>query len=227
MSKFRFAGSAGGDAGPVGAAGPASAGGATCAARRSLSALFFCATALGGSIGAPTASVEYTADGRLNRPPQYREWVYLTSGFDMSYSAGMRMDHHVFDNVFVNPQAYESFLATGTWPDKTALVIEVRGAEGRGSINRSGSYQGSEVVSLEVHVKDEARFAGQWAFFEFDGDGPVAMIPRSAECYSCHAAHAAVDTTFVQFYPTLLPIARSRGTLSTAYRRETPPAELK
>jgi hypothetical protein len=216
MSKFRFAGSG------VGAAR------ATCAARRSLSALFFCAAALGGSTGAPTAALEYTADGRLNRPQHYRDWVYLTSGFDMSYSAGMQMDHHVFDNVFVNPQSYESFLASGTWPDKTALVIEVRGAEGRGSINRSGSYQGSEVLSLEVHVKDEARYAGQWAFFEFDGGGPpVAMIPRSAECYSCHAAHAAVDTTFVQFYPTLLPIARSRGTLSTAYLRETAPAEAK
>jgi hypothetical protein len=29
-----------------------------------------------------------------------------------------------------------------------------------------------------------------------------------------------VDTTFVQFYPTLLPIASSKDTLSVAYRRE-------
>jgi hypothetical protein len=50
---------------------------------------------------------------------------------------------------------------------------------------------------------------------------PVTMIPRSPECYSCHAAHAAVDTTFVQFYPTLLPIARSKGTLSGTFLRES------
>jgi len=31
-------------------------------------------------------------------------------------------------------------------------------------------------------------------------------------CYSCHSAHAAVDTTFVQFYPTLAPIAKAKGT---------------
>ena len=37
------------------------------------------------------------------------------------------------------------------------------------------------------------------------------MIPTAADCYSCHAAHAAVDTTFVQFYPTLLPIAQAQG----------------
>jgi hypothetical protein len=46
------------------------------------------------------------------------------------------------------------------------------------------------------------------------------MIPLAADCYSCHAAHAAVDTTFVQFYPTLLPIATRKGTLSTAYRKD-------
>jgi hypothetical protein len=46
------------------------------------------------------------------------------------------------------------------------------------------------------------------------------MIPRDASCYSCHAASTAVDHTFVQFYPTLLPIARAKGTLNPAYLAE-------
>jgi hypothetical protein len=75
-------------------------------------------------------------------------------------------------------------------------------------------------MGLEVHVKDEARFPGKWAFFSFDDRKVSAMIPTSASCYSCHAAHAAVDTTFVQFYPTLLPIATNKGTLSAAYQKE-------
>jgi hypothetical protein len=29
-----------------------------------------------------------------------------------------------------------------------------------------------------------------------------------------------VDTTFVQFYPTLMPIAKLKGTLSVAYLKE-------
>ncbi len=93
--------------------------------------------------------------------------------------------------------------------------------ERKGSINKSGNFQGAHVVGLEVHVKDRARFADQWAFFEFENDAPAKVIPRSAECYSCHAADAAVDTTFVQFYPTLLPIAQKQGTLSPAYKRES------
>jgi hypothetical protein len=50
---------------------------------------------------------------------------------------------------------------------------------------------------------------------------PQRVVPISADCYSCHAAHAAVDTTFVRFYPTLLPIARSKGTLSASSQKET------
>lgn len=168
----------------------------------------------------PSSGPEYTSDSQLKFPEHYRDWVYLTTGFDMSYNPAMRMGHHMFDNVFVNPEAYKAFVETGTWPDKTVLLIEARGAESKGSINQAGNYQGAEVMAVEVHVKDEARFPGKWAFFGFDGGKTAKMIPASADCYSCHAAHAAVDTTFVQFYPTLLPIAKSKGTLSAAYQKE-------
>ena len=160
----------------------------------------------------------YTAAGLLQLPGSYREWIFLSAGFDMSYRPDMKMGHHMFDNVFVNPGAYRDFLRTGTWPDKTMLVLEIRRAQGKGSINVSGNYQDSDVVGVEVHVKDEARFPGSWAFFAFGGKSVAKMIDRTADCYSCHAQHAALDTTFVQFYPTLLPIAQSKGTLSPAWR---------
>ena len=165
-------------------------------------------------------AAEYTSDGQLKFPEQYREWVYLTSGFDMSYSANAQMaDHHMFDNVFVDPESYKGFVKTGTWPDKTMIVLEHRGAEGKGSINERGNFQ-SGLMDVEVHIKDEARFPGKWAFFGFDGGKTSKAIPTSASCYSCHSSHGAVDTTFVQFYPTLLPIARSKGTLAPSYLHE-------
>jgi hypothetical protein len=206
----------------------------------------------------PTAAnaPTYTPDGQLRAPTNYREWVYLTTGFDMSYTASMDMDHHMFDNVFVNPESYQAFLKTGTWPDKTMLVLEVRGAKSKGSINQAGNFQDSDRMGLEVHVKDISRFhaQGNWAFFGFDANAlpdaatassyantaatandpatkpplPTSkMTPTSTSCYSCHAQHAAVDTTFVQFYPTLLPIAIAHNTLSPSYVKEsapTPPA---
>ena len=160
----------------------------------------------------------YTAEGKLKFPSGYREWVYLTSGLDMSYSPQMNMGGgSMFDNVFVNPEAYQVFLKTGTWPDKTMMVLETRIAGSKSSINKSGHFQSGEVMAREVHVKDEARFPGKWAFFGFEGTKAGRLFPQEMDCYSCHAQHAAVDTTFVQFYPTLMEIAKKKGTLSAAY----------
>jgi hypothetical protein len=76
-------------------------------------------------------------------------------------------------------------------------------------------------MNLEIHIKDEARFPGKWAFFvSNDGKAPGALRPQSANCYSCHQEHGASDTTFVQFYPTLFGIAKDKGTLSAAYLKE-------
>jgi Cytochrome P460 len=166
------------------------------------------------------AGPAYESDGRLKLPARYREWIFLSSGIDMSYGAAMP-GHSMFDNVFVEPTAYREFVRTGKWPDGTSLVLEVRGASEKGSINKHGKFQNGDLMGLEVHVKDTKRFQGDWAFFSFS-EGPAAakMIPTTAECYSCHQQHAAVDTTFVQFYPTLLSIATVKGTLSPAYRAE-------
>ena len=162
----------------------------------------------------------YTQDGQLRLPADYRQWVYLSSGFDMSYNPNMQMDHSMFDNVFVNPEAWRAFQSTGKWPDKTTLVLELRRAEGKGSINQKGNFQ-AETLGIEVHVKDESRFKGKWAFFGFSStDTTSKMTPLTEDCYSCHAEHGAVDTTFVQFYPTLKPIAQQKETLETAYQKD-------
>jgi Cytochrome P460 len=170
----------------------------------------------------------YTASGELKMPERYREWIFLTSGVDMSYSPNAAMaGHSMFDNVFVNPSAYRVFQKTGTWPDETTLVLEVRGAEGASSINKRGHTQSPEIMGMEVHVKD-AKLEGGWGFYEFDGPGSAKIVKRPASCYECHESHAAVDTTFVQYYPTLIGLAKAKGTLSAAYLKEmSAPAESK
>jgi hypothetical protein len=158
---------------------------------------------------------QFTDGHRMLRPDHYREWIYLSSGLGMSYSAGMNMDPQ-FDNVFVNPTAYRAFIATGKWPDHTVLVLEIRNSQSKGSINQAGRFQGG-LEDIEVHVKD-SRLPGKWAFFGFGkSDHSAAAIPQSASCYSCHQQHGAVDTTFVQFYPTLLEVARAKGSLNPSY----------
>jgi hypothetical protein len=162
----------------------------------------------------------YTADGQLQFPENFRQWVYLSSGFDMSYNPAASADRHIFDNVFVNPDSYDAFLKTGTWPDKTMLVLESRRAQDKGSITKSGQFQSPTVQGVEVHIKDESRFPGKWAFFGFGSSKTGKLLPATASCYSCHSQHGAVDTTFVQFYPTLLPIAATKNTISPSYAKE-------
>jgi hypothetical protein len=164
----------------------------------------------------------YNAKGQLQLPANYREWVYLSTGMDMNYTpnASQASGRSTFDNVFVNPEAWRSFQSTGTWPNKTMLVLEGRVASSQGSINRSGHYQSTERAGLEVHIKDTQHFPGGWAFVSFDNGSDGSLFPPAADCYTCHQQHAAVDTTFVQFYPTLLPLATSKHTLSPAYLAE-------
>ncbi len=178
------------------------------------------------AIGVPDGTPQYDAGGHLLFPAGYREWVFLSAGLDMSYSATPAPPGaHTFNNVFAPRTAYEAFLKTGVWPDKTMLMLEVRGGGSNVSIAKGGVVQTGEPLGLEMHVKDTARFKGGWAFFAFNGETPADQIAYTASCYSCHQAHAAADTTFVQFYPTLLPVATQRGTLNPAYVKETAPAK--
>lgn len=159
---------------------------------------------------------EFTADGKLVRPANYREWIFLSSGLGMTYNESSKSEPS-FENVFVSPAAYREFLATGKWPEKTMFVLEIREGSSHGSINKSGHFQ-SGLIEIEAEVKDSARFPAKWAFFGFaDKPGNLApsarMIPQSSACNVCHAKNGAVDNTFVQFYPTLLEVAQRLGTL--------------
>jgi len=186
------------------------------------------AVALAGGLAATAVAraqpqapdVAYTADGKLQYPKDYRAWVYLSSGMDMSYTDTPGMgDMHMFDNVFVNREAYAVFQKTGTWPDKTIFMLEARKGQGRGSINKKGLYQ-ADVMGREAHVKDTARFKSGWAFFPFSAEGPSQALPQTSGCNTCHEQHGAVDTTFVQFYPTLIAKAQAMKTFSAAYLAE-------
>src|SRR5258707_665187 len=161
---------------------------------------------------------QFTADGKLLRPEGYRKWVYVSSGYGMSYSQspdGMQM----FTNVFVTPAAYDYFVANGKWLDKTMFVLEVYGSTSRGSINKHGSYQ-TEFSGLDVEVKDERRFADRWAYFNFDGATKAASAdsPSKNDCWKCHEQNAAVEHSFVQLYPELLKIAWAQGTIKAGVR---------
>lgn len=162
-----------------------------------------------------TDGPRFTAANELIRPSDFREWIFVTSGLGMTYSEPTGAPRTPnFTNVYVNPSSYRSFMKTGQWPDKTIFILEVRSSTSEGSINRGGHFQ-SDLRVIEASVKDEARYPGKWAYFDFGRDMKerVEALPATERCYSCHAEKGAVDNTFVQFYPTLLEVAKKMGTV--------------
>jgi hypothetical protein len=164
----------------------------------------------------------YVNETDLARPDDYREWTFLSSSLDMTYDApGARSGPSRFQNVFVNRSSYRAFLENGRWPDETIFVLEIRESSREGAINAAGQFQ-ADLVALEAEVKDD-RFADGWAFYDFGAAGSLRDVAeplsgtRVARCIECHTEHTAAERTFVQFYPTLLEVARQKGTLKPGF----------
>jgi hypothetical protein len=159
----------------------------------------------------------------LVRPTDYREWAFLGSGLGLDYEPpdSSANPSPNFTSVFVNPSSYRGFMQTGTWPNETVFVLEIRRSETNAAPNVGGRFQG-QLVAIEAEVKD-ARFADGWAFYNFGQANALreATAPLSGEavasCVECHTKHTAVERTFVQFYPALLDIARQKRTLKPGF----------
>lgn len=182
--------------------------------------IYMVAIAIATASDRPDDIASFTAEGKLIRPDNYREWMLIGTGLGMVYGPvrdRLPSGSRPFTNVFVNPSSYRAFLSTGRWPDGTIFVLEIRGsvAVNKAPKGANGLYQG-ELLGIEAEVKDEARFAGGWGFFGLDVSEPSGeRIAETASCYSCHAKNGAVENTFVQFYPVLRDVAKEKGTLKS------------
>ena len=97
-------------------------------------------------------------------------------------------------------------------------MLEFRGVGTEAVANREGKFQTASSAS-KLNVKD-SRFQDGWGYFIFR-DGDKSASPLSGDtvkrCIDCHTAHTAVERTFVQFYPTLLDVAKKMGTVRKDY----------
>ena len=65
--------------------------------------------------------------------------------------------------------------------------------------------------------KDGARFPETWAYYGFEANEKYAKAasPGKNDCWKCHEQNAAVEHSFVQFYPELLKVARAKNTIKS------------
>jgi len=155
----------------------------------------------------------YAGDS-LIRPDGFERWVLAGASMGLGYSQPSGADvaagatPGMFHNVYIEPTAYEHFVRTGKFREKTMLAMTLYEPGQKVHPSKQGFFEG-DFIAVEVTLKDSERFPGSWAYFNFGkgtkGSRAVAM-PRQA-CQSCHVKNAADDNVFVQFYPTLRAVS--------------------
>jgi cytochrome P460 len=176
--------------------------------------ILLCATASWAVQEKKLAPIPYTADGGVPLP-QYDKWVFMGAG---AFDAQETSPAPRFSNVFVDPAAYDMFVRTGRWPDRTIIVSEKRAGVTTQPLTKGAGWgQTGAPLGFEFEIKDQAR--GGWRYYSAArGERVGKLIPNQSDCTTCHAEHGAVDNTFVQFYPKLSDLLTRRGTASGATR---------
>lgn len=166
-----------------------------------------------------TGAPEYTEDGQLRRPVDYRTWVFVGANLGLSYNSAVtastsrESDRHKetavgnFHNIYIKPAAYKEYVQTGKFPDQTVLVMDVyrAGDKEPKNIVSQGHFE-AEQAGFEVAVKNSQRPDGSktvWAYYVFPSGSSSAGAQPDSACYQCHLEHAGDDNVWVQFYPVL------------------------
>jgi hypothetical protein len=153
------------------------------------------------------AGPAFDADGKIVIPEGRDRWVTLGTTYALSYEGD---GGTTLNTVRMDPESYDVFIKTGKYPVGAMLDLEVRQPLTEVAPAKGGKTMG-KVFGRSLHVKDEKAGPGTWTFYAYGGDAKVGTpIARTQACYSCHEEHAATDTTFTQFYPSMME-ARDRA----------------
>ena len=173
------------------------------------------AVAAGAGLLAAAAFAGPTFDdqGRIVIPENMDRWPTVGTTYALQYEGDGGM---TLNTVRLDPDSYDTYAATGTFPVGAILQLEVRLPVEEIAPAKGGKTQGA-IVGRSLHVKDEKAGPGTWTFYGF---GPGAKtgnaVPRTQACYACHDEHAGkTDTVFMQFYPALAE-ARTRAAQASA-----------
>lgn len=156
-----------------------------------------------------TLYYQFTPDGELERPMNYRTWVFVGSA-----ATPKSLDSAVlfpdFQNVYIDPESYAYWKEEGHFREGTILVKELLRKGDTTSPIGNGFYQGPH-YSLSATVKDSKRFPempGGWQYFKFTDYEKMLLNPSSPAlgeaCHSCHAKSKKGYGPFTEFYPVLL-----------------------
>jgi cytochrome c553 len=153
---------------------------------------------------------KFTADGELIpfSADVYREWVFVGTPITPNDLNDGEAAFPEFHNVYMNPSAWRELKKSGRYPEGTVMVKELVSVGAKRATSGNGYFEG-EFTGLEMSVKDSKRFPAEakgWGYFSFGHKYPLknqAPPNMFTSCAQCHAANAASDMVFSQYYPPL------------------------
>lgn len=166
----------------------------------------------GGLAATPALAKDYfkITRGELQRPTGYREWVYVGTPVTPNELNDGKAAFPEFHNVYMDPDSWKHWKKTGSFREGTILIKELVSVGSKAAVSGNGYFMG-EFVGLEAVIKSAKDFPnepGNWAYFSFSTPdhkslNATATAFPTAACNACHAAAAADDFVFTQYYPVL------------------------
>jgi len=159
---------------------------------------------------------KWTASGELELPKDFRTWVFLGAPLTPNALNDGNAGFPEYHNVYVQPEAYQSYRKTGQFPEGTILVKELQltlsGTNTDGSrIEPSGrGYFPGTLNGIDISVKDSERFkdTNGWGYFNFGHHAqPYAQTAAAQSkdaCAGCHMSANGTNMVFTRFYTPIL-----------------------
>jgi Cytochrome P460 len=153
---------------------------------------------------------QLTTEGKLQKPADLANWIFLGASLGMGYNPGSFNAAHPgqFQVAMMEPNAYRYFTEHGTYAPGSMFLLSFYDADvQKRSINQNG-YTQAELTNYEIHlVVDAAKGQEGHSFYMFGaGAAEGSPVPPGNACVRCHVSHGAFDGTFAQFYPTIRPL---------------------
>ena len=133
-------------------------------------------------------------DGQLERPTEYREWVYVGTPVtpnDMNDGKAAFPEHH---NVYIDPESWAHWKESGEFREGTILMKELVSVGTKAAVSGNGYFQG-DFIGLEATIKSKKHFPdepGNWAYYSFSTPDHKTLATEAkafpaASCNGCHA----------------------------------------
>lgn len=173
-----------------------------------ISAMFFSCSVSGTGDGKENFFT--IKNGELERPTDYRSWVYVGTPVTPNDMNNGKAAFPEFHNVYIDPVSYAYWKEKGEFRDGTILIKELVSVGSKKAVSGNGYFMG-DFIGLEATIKSKKHFSGEpgnWAYFSFTIPGKnevkdkAKQFPTNA-CNSCHQTSAADDFVFTQYYPVL------------------------